>query len=83
MQPLGLDPLTAPVDLTAGLGSANNPTHYCDVTIDLGVIQVPAYSGFSAGMDQLGFGLLGQVGFFDRFRITFDYANSVFVLETP
>ena len=84
MQPLGLDPLTAPVDVTTGVGSTNVPTHYCNVTIDLaGIGQFQVYAGFTTGMDQLGIGLLGQAGFFDRFKITFDHPNKTFTLETP
>ena len=83
MQPLGLDPLTAPIEMTSGLGSANVPTHFCSVAIDLGVVRIPVYAGFTPGMDQLGFGLLGQAGFFEAFKITFDYANERFPVEVP
>ena len=83
MQPLGLDPLTAPIDTTSGVGSANIPAHFCDVVLDLGVLQFPLYAGFTTGMEHLGIGLLGQMGFFDKFTITFDYVNKLFVLETP
>lgn len=83
MQPLGLDPLTAPVEMTSGVGSTNVPTHFCNVTIDLGPVQIPVYAGFTTGMDQLGCGLLGQAGFFEAFKITFDYANKLFHVEVP
>jgi hypothetical protein len=84
MQPLGLDPLKAPVEMTSGVGSTNVPTHFSNVVIDLqGVIQIPVYAGFSTGMDQLGFGLLGQAGFFEAFKITFDFANKIYYLEAP
>jgi hypothetical protein len=82
MQQLGLDPLTAPVEMTAGVG-ANNPTHFCNVTLDLqGVVQIPVYAGFTTGMDQLGIGLLGQSGFFEAFKITFDIVAKIYTLET-
>lgn len=84
MQPLGLDPLAAPVDITSGVGSTNVPTHFMNVTVDLqGLIQFPAYAGFTTGMDQLGIGLLGQAGFFERFKITFDYGRKLYTIETP
>jgi hypothetical protein len=82
MQPLGLNPLISPVDTTSGVGSSSIPTHFSNVTLDLGLLQFTVYAGFSPGMEHLGIGLLGQVGFFERFRITFDYANKLFVLET-
>jgi hypothetical protein len=82
MQPLGLNPLIAPVEMTSGMGSTNVPTHFCNIMLDLqGAFQIPVYAGFTTGMDQLGFGLLGQAGFFEVFKITFDYANKLYHLE--
>ena len=83
MQPLGLDPLTAPTEMSAGMGSTNVPTHFFNVTIDLGVIKIPVYAGFTVGMDPLGCGLLGQAGFFEAFKITFDYSKKLFYVEIP
>ena len=84
MQPLGLDPLAAPVDMTSGVGSTNVPTHFANVMIDLqGLIQFPVYAGFTTGMEQLGMGLLGQTGFFERLKITFDYSKKFYTIETP
>ena len=40
------------------------------------------YAGFTTGMDQLGIGLLGQAGFFEAFKITFDFANKLYHIET-
>jgi len=81
-QPLGLDPLLAPLDMTSGVGGANIPTHFANVTLDFGVTRLAVYAGSTTGMDQIGIGLLGQTGFFDRHRITFDYQNSLFTIET-
>jgi len=54
------------------------------VVIDLqGVIQIPIYAGFTTGMDQLGFGLLGQAGFFEAFKVTFDFAEKMCSIEIP
>ncbi len=81
MTQLGLDPLQAPVEMTAGVG-ANNVTHFCDVEVDLGVTQLPVFAGFTTGLDHLGLGLLGQNGFFDSFKVTFDKPNGVYLLES-
>jgi hypothetical protein len=81
MQPLGLDPLAAPVDMTSGVGSTNVPTHFVDVTLDFGPTQFSVYAGFTTGLDQIGIGLLGQSGFFDRHKVTFDYQNKLFTVE--
>ena len=82
MQPLGLDPLACPVEMTTGVGSPSNPTHFNNITLDFGSFTIPAYSGFMTAMDQLGFGLLGQMGFFEAFKsICFDYNNKLFHLD--
>jgi hypothetical protein len=46
MHPLGLDLLTAPLEMTIGVGSTNVPTHFANIDIDLqGVIRFPVYAG--------------------------------------
>lgn len=37
--------------------------------------------GFTAALDRPGFGLLGQNGFFSRFKITFDHVNDFIELD--
>ena len=81
MQTLGLDILRAPVEMTSGVGSTNIPTHFANVILDFGATRFSVYASFSAGMDHLGIGLLGQAGFFDRHRVTFDYQNKIFIVE--
>lgn len=84
MQPLGVDPLAAPTELTAGLGSTNVPTYFTNISVDLQhVIEFPLYAGFTAGLDSLGCGLLGQVGFFDRFNIDFRLREHNCYIEIP
>lgn len=31
------------------------------------------YAGFSSDIDNMPYGILGQVGFFDLFNVSFDY----------
>jgi hypothetical protein len=82
MQPLGLDPLAAPLEMTIGVGSTNVPTHFANVDIDLqGVIQFPVYAGFTTGLDPVGIGLLGQSGFFDHFIVHFKLAQGIYEIE--
>ena len=38
-------------------------------------------AGFTSALDQVGFGLLGQNGFFSQFRVTLDYHNNFFTLD--
>ena len=82
MQPLGLDSLAAPLEMTVGVGSTNVPTHFANIEIDLqSVIQFPVYAGFTTGLDPVGIGLLGQSGFFDRFGVHFKLSQGVFEIE--
>ncbi len=84
MQQLGLDPLTIPIQQTVGVGSRSVPTQYADITVELdGIAQFPVCAAFTSGMDPMGFGLLGQTGFFERFKIAFDHRNGVFTIEVP
>lgn len=84
MRPLGLDPLAIPIEQTRGVGSTSIPTQYANVAIHIaGIVEFPVYAGFTSGMDPMGFGLLGQMGFFERFRVAFDYSNKVYTIEVP
>jgi hypothetical protein len=61
---------------------------FCEVTIGLGFSEpYTVYASFSEGLDDwsindLGVGLLGQVGFFDRFKVAFDWTTKYFAVET-
>jgi hypothetical protein len=79
---LRLDVLNLPKALTGGVGSQANVTYYDTITIDLGNgIQFDAYVGFTQGMDPIGFGLLGQAGFFEKHRVEFQHTNRIFTIE--
>jgi hypothetical protein len=84
MQPLGLDPLTIPIEQTRGVGSTSIPTQYAKLAIHIpGIVEFAVYAGFTSGMDPMGFGLLGQTGFFERFKVAFDYSSRVYTIEVP
>lgn len=83
MQPLGLDPLVTPTEMSSGVG-ATVPTHFVNLNVDVqGLFQFPAYIGFTTGLDAWGVGLLGQTGFFDRFNVTFRLAEKKCLIEVP
>lgn len=46
-------------------------------------IRFPTSVGFTPAIQAGAFGLLGQNGFFDRFKITFDQAGRTFTLDVP
>ena len=88
--PLGLDPLQMKMHMTGGCGSSANPTYYADIEIQLRINGIPGvpmislktFAGFTPGMDAQGIGLLGQSGFFENFKTTFDHKNRLFHIET-
>src|SRR5216684_4035818 len=78
----GLDPLTAKRSLSSGLGSANVPTYYWNIRIELQkLVTFDVYAGFTEGLDAWGIGLLGQSGFFDRFSTRFDLKHGLFQID--
>ena len=80
---LGLNSLVAPVETLSGVASSGVPTHYFNVEIDLqGMVRFPVYAGFTSGLDDLGLGLLGQAGFFERFHVRFNLSERLYEIET-
>lgn len=70
----------------SALGSGS--IFFCEVTIELGFTDsYAAYVGFPEGEHGAVNGsemrLLGQVGFFDRFKVCFDWSTKCFGIETP
>jgi hypothetical protein len=80
---LKLDVLNLPKALTGGVGSQANITYYDTIAIDLGSgIAFSAYVGFTQGMDRIGFGLLGQAGFFEQYNVEFQHKQRTFTVES-
>jgi hypothetical protein len=80
---LKLDILKLPRGVTGGVGSSANSTFWDTIRVDLGHgIEFSAYTGFTQGMDQMGLGLLGQVGFFEHFRVEFLLSKNAFTIES-
>jgi hypothetical protein len=80
---LKLDVINLPKALTGGVGSQANVTYYDTITIDLGGgITFSAYVGFTQGMDPIGFGLLGQSGFFEQHKVEFNHRQKIFTVES-
>ena len=60
---------------TEGKGVA---TYFHDVVIEVGQWRYKASTGFTdygmvSAPDQMSYGILGQVGFFERFKVAFDH----------
>jgi hypothetical protein len=87
LAPLGLDPLKLKMDMTGGVGSMANPTYYADISISFKttcgtVLTFKTLAGFTAAMDPVGFGLLGQDGFFETYLVAFDHQAKKFLIQT-
>jgi hypothetical protein len=52
--------------------------YYLKITIDLGPAQTEVIAGFTEDMNSKGYGLLGQHGFFDHFKVQFDLPSKIF-----
>lgn len=82
---LGLDPLTTVSEGVSGIGGAAS-SYYWKLEIalpDLAIKPFPLYAGFTEGLDALGLGLLGQLGFFDRFDVRFNLKQGEFSVDIP
>ena len=88
MEPLGIN--TEQIIPTMGVGSTNQ-TYIHPVTINIADIKdIEPFSikaGFLDGLNEwvyegLGVGLLGQVGFFDHFKVSLDYRGKSFIIES-
>lgn len=80
---LSLKVQNARVSKFHGAGSVNQVSLFFD-NIGLTVGNLPRFVttlAFSAAMNQSGFGLLGQQGFFNRFKVDFDLLRRFFYIE--
>jgi hypothetical protein len=70
--------------LAAGAGDDNISTFYRTVIINVEDIETwTMTAAFSAKFDRMKMGVLGGLGFFDRFQVRFDMANGLFHIATP
>jgi hypothetical protein len=64
-----------------GTGGAPQEAYFHTIAIDLGGYDFQLYCGFSYEMKTLPYGILGQVGFFDLFKVEFDYKGKQIVFK--
>jgi hypothetical protein len=87
MNALGIEKLAKPDPNFRGPTGAGH-IWFCEVTIDLEfAAPYSVYASFSDGLNDwfindVGVGLLGQVGFFDQFKVAFDWTSKCFAVET-
>lgn len=56
-----------------GVSGQQFTAYFHDLEIEVGGYRFDCYAGFSREMENMPYGLLGQVGFFDLFNVVFDY----------
>ena len=56
-----------------GISGQQLTAYFHDLEIEVGGYRFDCYAGFSREMENVPYGLLGQVGFFDLFNVVFDY----------
>jgi hypothetical protein len=84
MRQLAIDPHAAPLEMVSGVGGSAVPAHFFNIEIDLqGAVRFPVYAGFTEGLESAGKGLLGQIGFFDRFNVQFRLSEKNCYIEVP
>jgi hypothetical protein len=79
---LGIDIKSGPRAFFTGIGGGQIPFYFHDVDLFIGEHQVKTKVGFSTS--SIGTtGILGQLGFFDRFIIAFDTKNKLLEIKKP
>jgi len=56
-----------------GISGQQLTAYFHDVRIEVGGYEFDCWAGFSRDIDNLPYGLLGQLGFFNLFNVLFDY----------
>ena len=71
------------MEYTQGVGNTSNETRYALVQIEIAGVGSPfqTFAGFTLGLEAIGFGLLGQNGFFENYRVTFSHATRKFHID--
>ncbi|WP_353071152.1 aspartyl protease family protein [Tunturiibacter gelidoferens] len=81
LESLGLNKDKLPSGTASGVAT-DRTIRFATITLEidqLGLLRV--YAGFSDNLNGQGLGMLGHVGFLDRFRLTSDPQSRVFELE--
>lgn len=61
----------------SGITGMKEPYFVEEVELQIGSAKFSCKVGFLRGMAELGYGVVGQRGFFERFVIKFDYASKL------
>lgn len=64
-----------------GTSGRAQTAYFHEITFSLQGKEITSWVGFSTGIESMSVGLLGQFGFFDKFKISFDLQNKVISLD--
>ena len=65
-----------------GSGGQEQFAFFHEIKLEIGGHEVTCFAGFSHELQTLPYGILGQVGFFDKFKIAFDYQKDKMELQS-
>ena len=66
----------------SGISSAGQTAYFHNIELEVGGHEFDCYAGFSRDIQDLPYGILGQVGFFDIFKVSFDYNKEKIELQS-
>lgn len=79
---IGLKVKSGKVKKIFGVSGKSIDVYFHDIFISVGGHEFPLKCGFSSEIANNGYGVLGQVGFFDQFKkVIFDYSRKVVELR--
>jgi len=78
---LGIDIQSGEKKNVVGITGMFEPYYIHSVEINVGGWSYPVQVGFLTNIAQLGYGVVGQKGFFDLFVVKFDYAKEEIELK--
>lgn len=64
-----------------GSSGQEQSAFFHEIKLEIGGHEVTCFAGFSHELQSLPYGILGQVGFFDSFKITFDHTRERIELQ--
>ncbi len=70
---LGIDIESGKEAYFGGVGGSGMRAYFHTITAQVGEHSYRLYCGFSQDIPADGYGILGQVGFFDQFKVTLDH----------
>jgi hypothetical protein len=66
----------------SGSSGQEQSAYFHEIKLEVGGHEISCFAGFSRELQSLPYGILGQEGFFDNFKITFDYQKDKIELQS-